>query len=178
MKSRQGRHGRVAFGVTRPGPERRGVRDEKGGPGERKARAYGDPSACDRCGAIYTRATWRFDHPITVDLLDRVHWDTCPACRQRDSGIAYGRIVLRGETMMANEEKIRRRISNVAARAGHTQPQRRLLSVERAGDTLEVLTTSQKLAHRIVKELKKQFGGRARYRWASRDGALYATWTG
>jgi hypothetical protein len=46
----------------------------------------------------------------------------------------------------------------------------------RDGAELEVLTTSQKLAHRIVNELKKAFRGRATYDWSDRDGALYATW--
>jgi hypothetical protein len=41
---------------------------------------------------------------------------------------------------------------------------------------LEVLTTSQKLAHRITHELKKTFGGRASYKWSDSDGALFATW--
>jgi hypothetical protein len=36
--------------------------------------------------------------------------------------------------------------------------------------------TSQRLAHRIVKELKKAFRGRASYHWDERDGSLYAVW--
>jgi hypothetical protein len=49
------------------------------------------------------------------------------------------------------------------------------VSVERRGDVLEVLTTSQKLAHRIVHELKKAFGGRTSYVWAD-DRTLLASW--
>lgn len=40
----------------------------------------------------------------------------------------------------------------------------------------EVLTASQKVAHRIVHELKKAFRGRTSYRWSDRDGSLLATW--
>ena len=74
-----------------------------------------------------------------------------------------------------NEQLIRARIRNVAEHAQYTQPQRRLLSAERQGDVLEVLTTSQKLAHRIVHELKKAFRGRANYQWSD-DGSLFAIW--
>ena len=63
-----------------------------------------------------------------------------------------------------------------ADRARFTQPERRLVSAERHGSVLEVLTTSQKLAHRIVHELKKAFRGRARYAWSAADGSLLATW--
>jgi hypothetical protein len=39
-----------------------------------------------------------------------------------------------------------------------------------------VLTTSQKLAHRIARELQKAFGGRARYTWSDQNGSLTAIW--
>jgi hypothetical protein len=85
-------------------------------------------------------------------------------------------VLLKGDFVAKNEAAIRRRIANVEGRAGHTQPMRRVVSVDWTGDTLEVLTTSQKLAHRIVNELKKAFGGEATYAWADRDGSLFATW--
>jgi hypothetical protein len=76
---------------------------------------------------------------------------------------------------VSDESLLRRRIANVAARARATQPERRITSIERRGDVLEVLTTSQKLAHRIVHEVKKLFGGRATYTWSD-DRSLLATW--
>ena len=65
--------------------------------------------------------------------------------------------------------------ANVAARAGHTQPARRLVSIDRRGTTIEVLTTSEKLAHRIASELAKTWRGEATYKWAD-DGSLFARW--
>jgi hypothetical protein len=44
------------------------------------------------------------------------------------------------------------------------------------GPTLEVLTTSQKLAHRIATELRKAFGGRTTFEWSHDDGSLLALW--
>ena len=51
----------------------------------------------------------------------------------------------------------------------------RLVSVERQGTTLEVLTTSEKLTHRITAELAKTWRGTAAYKWAD-DGSLFARW--
>jgi hypothetical protein len=48
--------------------------------------------------------------------------------------------------------------------------------MEWSGDDLEVLTTSQRLAHRIVRELTKLLGGVARLHWDAHDGSLSATW--
>lgn len=85
-----------------------------------------------------------------------------------------GRVTIDGDRVRSEATALRRRIANVAARAEHTQVERRVVSVERAPDgKLVVLTTSQKLAHRIVHELKKAFGGRATYRWSD-DGSLEA----
>jgi hypothetical protein len=46
---------------------------------------------------------------------------------------------------------------------------------ERRGTTLEVLATSEKLAHRITSELGKTWRGKATYKWAD-DGSLFARW--
>jgi hypothetical protein len=86
-----------------------------------------------------------------------------------------GRVRIVGETVLMHEDLIRRRIENVAARAAATQPEHRIVSVAWKDDALEVLTTSQKLAHRLVHELKKVLGGKATYGWSD-DGSLFATW--
>jgi NMD protein affecting ribosome stability and mRNA decay len=140
---------------------RRGVRSEKKPPVAVKAEPRTEPTVCERCGAVFSRRTWRRDHRVTHALLARAAWTTCPACRQADRGEGFGRVLLRGAYVAANEAAIRRRIENVGARAGFT---------------LELITTSQKLAHRIVNELRKAFGGRASYAWSDRDGSLFATW--
>jgi NMD protein affecting ribosome stability and mRNA decay len=133
---------------------------------------------CDRCGSVYWQRTWRRSVQRTRRaLLSGARGGVCPACRQAAAGEGFGRAVLQGTLVDAREEEIRRRISNVAARAAFTQPQRRVVSVSRLRDGgLEVLTTSQKLGHRIVHELAKAFGGRATYAWSDGDGRLFATW--
>ncbi|HWP65687.1 MAG TPA: hypothetical protein VNO26_07230 [Candidatus Limnocylindria bacterium] len=113
--------------------------------------------------------------PLTRELRHAVTWVICPACRQQAEKLYLGRVVIEMGDGFADEAALRRRIANVAARAGHTQPTRRLVSVERRGSTLEVLTTSQKLAHRITTELAKIWRGSATYRWAD-DGSLFARW--
>jgi NMD protein affecting ribosome stability and mRNA decay len=155
---------------------RRGTRSSKKPPVAAKAVPRTDPTACERCGAVFSRQTWRRDRPITHALLARVAWDVCPACRQASRGEGFGRVLLRGTYVLPHADAIRRRIENVAARAAFTQPERRLVSMDGDADGIEVITTSQKLAHRVVHELKKAFGGRASYTWSDGDGSLFATW--
>lgn len=164
--------------ISRTAPrDTRGTRTTKGPAVAAKLHAFEDPSVCESCSAVYTRKTWRADRPLTHALLDKAAWVKCPACRQKRSGIAYGRVIARGVTDGRRLAAMERRVANVAERAGFTQPERAVVSMERTEQGLDVLTTSQKLAHRIVHELKKAFGGRARYRWDDGDGALLATWS-
>jgi hypothetical protein len=51
-----------------------------------------------------------------------------------------------------------------------------VVSIEAVDGELEVLTTSQKLAHRIGQQIEKLLGGRVRYHWDEEDGCLLGTW--
>jgi NMD protein affecting ribosome stability and mRNA decay len=152
---------------------RRGTRSAKVPRVEARAGRPQEGAVCERCGAMFSRRTWRRDHAVSHSLLARAAWVVCPACQQTGREEYFGRVLIRGGA--TDEAALRRRIQNVAARAGFTQPERQVVSVERRGNTLEVLTTSQKLAHRIVHELKKAFGGRASYDWSD-DRTLFASW--
>jgi hypothetical protein len=88
----------------------------------------------------------------------------------------FGRVSVTRPLSEEREREVRRRIWNVERRARRTQPERRLVSLERSSEGLEVLTTSQKLAHRIARELEKAFGGGAHYAWADRERVLNASW--
>jgi hypothetical protein len=156
--------------------DRRGARSDMSPPVAQKERPPEDPSVCDSCGSVYTAKTWRRDRPLPAKLLDAAGWTICPACRQARSGKYYGRVLVRGVEATSNLDAIRLRIANVERRAEFTQPERRIIASNWDGATFEVLTTSQKLAHRIARELQKAFGGRARYTWSDKDGALTATW--
>jgi len=165
-------HARVRFQDLRGAPSQKQPAAEAGG------KSYADPTTCLACGAVYSRKTWR--QSAARSARAEAHCDAalarCPACEQVKAGGSEGTVLVRGSFALANEGEIRRRALHVAARAGYTQPQRRIVSVRRTGSGLEVTTTSQELAHRLVRELKKAFHGRATYSWSDRDGRLTATW--
>ncbi len=143
----------------------------------RRGQAPKEPSICQRCGAVYSRKRWGRREALPQELLAKAAWVECPACEQQEkTGLCYGRVIASGRFAQENLDAIVRRVRNVERRAGLSQPERRIVSAEWDGERLEVLTTSQKLAHRIGRELEKAFGGRTRYRWSSVDGSLYAAW--
>jgi hypothetical protein len=155
---------------------RKGTSFDKSPPVARRGGSFKDPSICERCGAVYERKSWHRAGRITTDKLSGAAWVICPACAEAKSGIAYGKVLVSGAFAREHLDQIRRRIGNVDSRARANQPERRILSADWDGKTLEILTTSQKLAHRIARELEKVFGGRAKYNWSDEDGSLFATW--
>ena len=156
---------------------RSGVRDDHSPDVARKTRPPANRTICVGCGAVYVRKTWRQSEKRLLEAAgNSARLGLCPACRQTTSGPAIGRVRLEGSYVARHETEILRRIENVAARAAYTQPERRILDVIGSGSPLEVLTTSQKLAHRIARELVKAFRGTVSYQWSDDDGRLAATW--
>lgn len=159
-------------GLTRAN-NRSGTRSQRGGPSH-PAHSPREGTTCEHCGNRFHRKRWLA--PASPTESSR-RGSVCPACRLVAERESYGRIVIRGGGALRQESAIRELVSRVAERARFTQPQRRLVHIERRRGEIEVLTTSQKLAHRIVNSLKRAFGGDASYHWASGDGELRSTWT-
>lgn len=145
-------------------------------PAAKRARTVREPSTCIRCGAVYLRKTWRHGSRVLLTVGRQTGWTICPACVQQLEGTHVGRVRTAGHLTPELGDAILRRIRNVDARARHTQPERRTVRVERTPEGIEVLTTSQKLAHRIGRELEKAFGGHCRYHWTGPEGTLDAVW--
>lgn len=150
--------------------------EQRGGPPVSLRRLpSGGPLRCERCNAVYENKTWRTGR-ASAAVSAGVTWTLCPACLQQAEGEYFGRVLVPARLPEDMELAVRRRVWNVERRARHTQPERRLVTMERTRQGIEILTTSQKLAHRIARELEKAFGGRARYEWADRERQLDATW--
>jgi len=154
---------------------RSGSKSGKVAPAERRIGRLAEPTACERCGAVFLHRAWQRSGRVSHAVLERAAWTVCPACRQVQAQEGCGRVIVQGTFVRAHEAEIRARLANIAAQAASTQPERRIVSIEGVRGALDIVTTSQKLAHRLVHELKKAFKGRATYSWSD-DGTLFATW--
>lgn len=152
---------------------RRESRSDKTAPVALK-QEFRDPSIRERCGAVYSGKSWRRGRRLAAEVMDKAPWVTRPGCEQAASGDYHGQVLIE-VSAGADREAISGRIANVERRAQITQPERRIVETNWNGKTLEVLTTSQKLAHRIAREVEKAFGGRAHFSWSDEDGTLLAT---
>ena len=157
-------------------PAPRGARPDRRPPVVTRTRVSREPTMCERCGAVYRGKTWRGAERTARTSVIGIGWTLCPACAQVQDQEFFGRVLVTRPLAPEVEWEVRRRIWNVEGRARYTQPQRRTVLIVHGPKGLEILTTSQKLAHRIAHELEKAFGGRAHYTWTDRERVLEATW--
>ncbi len=87
-----------------------------------------EPTVCRGCGASFLRRVWR-KRALTAALFDEAAWGSCPACEQIGRGEYYGRVLITAADIL-DRDAVERRIRNVARRAGHTQPERRIVSID------------------------------------------------
>lgn len=154
----------------------RGARQDHRPPVADRTRVDREPAMCERCRAVYRNKTWRAGERTRRTSVVGVGWALCPACAQVQDQEYFGRVKVTAPLEPERELEVRRRIWRVEGRAHYTQPERRTVRIDRSTAGLEILTTSQKLAHRIARELEKAFGGRAHYVWSDREGGIDATW--
>jgi hypothetical protein len=91
---------------------------------------------------------------LSDEQLERRQWGFRPACQQISQREGQGRLLIKGSAS-GDSKAVEQRIQNVAERAAATQPERKVVSVDALDDGLEVLTTPQKLAHRLAHETKR-----------------------
>ena len=156
---------------------RRGTDSRKVHPSEARLGRRAEPVLCEVCGDRLAGRRWQHPGVAEADghVLERAAWETCPACAQQREEQYLGRVRASGPGLAGVVSAVRRRVHNVARRAEFTTPAHRIISIEDRNGEIEILTTSQKLAHRVAHELRKAFGGRATYAWLD-DGCLEARW--
>lgn len=156
-------------------------------------RASSDPGGkliCAGCHAISLERRWYLDERQYEALKHDPETQVvmCPGCQQVERQMFDGEVVLRGGAIWRTPEDKQRALNlirNVEASLRRKNPLARLASVEDRGDEIYILTISPFLAHRLVKEFAKAYGGHftidnlpderfARARWepAARDEQL------
>lgn len=116
---------------------------------------------CPRCRAISLQKRWFLDDA----LYDKLRRDPeaqlvrCPGCERVERGIYEGRVVLRGDWIVDHKDEVINLIKNQESEARQTNPFSRIGVIKDQGNQLELYVTTQWLAVRIGKELRKAHKG-------------------
>ncbi|HWP59803.1 MAG TPA: BCAM0308 family protein [Candidatus Acidoferrales bacterium] len=134
---------------------------------------------CAGCGAVYYRHHWALAAPPQTEKRAELRPRRavlCPACRKIRDGYPGGE--LRIATPPAREKgDILRIVRNEEKRAREKNPLERIMSIETDGPTgWKIHTTTEKLAQRLGRRLRKALGGAVDYRWSHNNKFVRVVW--
>jgi len=137
-----------------------------------------DVGICPGCHAISRKKRWYLDEAEYVSLMRTgAVLRRCPACRKIADGFASGVVTLRGKFLQTHRDEILSIVRNEERRARETNPLERIMEIRDGGESVEILTTDEKLAQRIGREIRKAYHGTASYKWSEDANLVRVNWS-
>lgn len=134
---------------------------------------------CLGCGSFYYRRRWTLELPPDIrDRVDLSHEEIftfCPACRKMRQKYPSGELRLT-EVGPSERQELFRVLRNEEDRAREKNPLERIMRIERDGAGYRVETTTEKLAQRLGRSLKKARGGTVEYHWSHNNKFVRVLW--
>ena len=121
---------------------------------------------CKQCGAIYRHRRWVLDAELTKEERKSAQEVVCPACQKIHDGLPNGVVTLEGKFLKKHREEILNLIHNEEEKAKGFNPLERIMNIAERRGTMEITTTSEKLAQRIGRVVHKAYSGEIDYRWS------------
>jgi len=130
---------------------------------------------CSGCGAFHYRRHWALTLPAGLSSQVQKHLALCPACRKIQDRFPNGELTLRGIDA-GNRQEIARILRNEESRAREKNPLERIMRMDAANGGWRVETTTEKLAQRLGRSIKKARGGKLVYKWGHNRKFVRIVW--
>ena len=139
------------------------------------------PDVCRVCGAAFVKRHWvaaGTAQALAIARKRSVVLTTCDACRMIAQGAGRGEVRVSGDYFAAHRDEVEHLLRNVTARALLDNPLARIVRwTPRGKQELTILTTTESLAQRLGRELKKTFHGAVHYEFSHENKFAHVTWT-
>lgn len=135
-------------------------------------------AVCKKCHAIYHNKRWYLDEQLYQNkaALKSTEKILCPACLKIKDKFPNGIVKLKGDFLEEHKDEIMNLIRNEEERARGFNPLERIMGIHDSKKEIEITTTNEKLAQRIVRSLEKAYQGRVEYKWSDDTKLLRAEW--
>ena len=130
---------------------------------------------CSGCGAFYHRRRWTLTAPPEFRPSATQHGVFCPACQKIKAHSVSGELHMHGVAEQDRGEVLRL-LRNEAAQAREKNPLERIMRLAATGDEWMVETTTEKLAQRLGRSLRKARGGKVNYTWSHNNKFVHVVW--
>ena len=101
----------------------------------------------------------------------------CPACRKIADGFPSGVVTLRGSFLRTHRDEILKIVRNEERRARETNPLERIMAIREGDESVEILTTDEKLAQRVGREIRKAYQGTVSFKWSEDANLVRVNWS-
>lgn len=145
----------------------------------RQARSSVDPATCPNCHAVRLRRTWTLDPTVCREVA---RWEQpatilCPVCRLSPQAVPSGILHLTGSYLPPHAPEILKLVRNIERVAIQKNPLERVSRIrEDSPGEVVVETTSEKLARRIGRAVRRAFQGTLQIRFSHQDKPVRLLW--
>jgi NMD protein affecting ribosome stability and mRNA decay len=159
--------------------------EEKGQRTARSSDVYAQKEAgkevsyCRKCGLIYHQKRW----VMNQEELERVKGDpsavkiTCPACQKMQDNVPGGYLTLSGDYLLKHESEILELIKNTEEKSRNKNPLGRIMEIRQENNVLTILTTEDKIAQKLGRDIYKAHSGELHYQWSHTEKYVRVNWT-
>lgn len=130
---------------------------------------------CSGCGAFYVRRRWTLSPPHGFSKPAHAQNIFCPACTKMREHYPGGELHLLG-VEPAERGEIARIMRNEEERAREKNPLERIMQLQAMDGDWRVQTTTEKLAQRLGRSIKKARGGKIEYKWGHNNKFVRVIW--
>lgn len=135
-------------------------------------------SYCKKCGLVYRQKRWIMDPAET----ERVQADpsagkiVCPACQRMRDEVPGGYLTLMGGYLQQHEVEILELIKNTESKSRKKNPLGRIMAIRQEDGVLTILTTEDKLAQKLGRDIFKAHSGQLNYQWSHTENYVRVDW--
>jgi hypothetical protein len=130
---------------------------------------------CAGCAAFYHRRHWTLARPEGFEEPIHTHPVFCPACLKIRDHFPGGELELRGFGA-EDKREIARILRNEETRAREKNPLERIMRLQETSAGWKVDTTTEKLAQRLGRSIKKARGGKVAFKWGHNNKFIRVVW--
>jgi len=138
-------------------------------------RAPKEAIQCAGCGASYHHRRWTLSAPAVAAPPLKRPLAYCPACKKIKQHSASGELQLLGISE-AERPEVLQILRNEEARAQEKNPLERIMRLNALDDGWRLETTTEKLAQRLGRSVRKARGGKVSYRWSHNNKFVRVIW--
>ncbi|HWO40200.1 MAG TPA: BCAM0308 family protein [Candidatus Eisenbacteria bacterium] len=131
---------------------------------------------CAGCGAFYHRRRWTLEPPAKFSRSRHTQAIFCPTCMKTRHRFPGGEVHLIGLQAVERDE-VARILRNEERRARAKNPLERIMALHESNGRWKIETTTEKLAQRLGRSLKKARGGKLVYKWGHNNKFARVIWT-